>query len=204
MSDIDDIQKRFKGAHPNCTREMREIVMTLLAELGELSDKELLKSCVIVRPATDLPGIWVAHFTDFNCITQGTSRAEAVVSLLDAARIMLKHSIPSSVCDMTEVVGLSAPSDGICGIPARSLPPCDMEWGHDGDLHGSAGDGFYARDYDDEHHRRQDGTQVRKATPLPMYVAAPGKPAKAKPCAVCGAAERATKATGCDYLEGGE
>jgi hypothetical protein len=52
--------------------------------------------------------------------------------------------------------------------------------------------------------KRKDGTQVRKATPLPMYVAAPGKPAKAKPCAVCGAAERATKATGCDYLEGGE
>lgn len=50
----------------------------------------------------------------------------------------------------------------------------------------------------------KDGTRVRKATPLPMYVANPGKPAKARPCAVCGAAERATKATGCDYLEGGE
>ena len=42
-----------------------------------------------------------------------------------------------------------------CGVPARSLPPCDLEWGHDGDLHGSAGDGFYARDYDEEHHWRQ-------------------------------------------------
>lgn len=49
--------------------------------------------------------------------------------------------------------------------------------------------------------KKKDGTRVRKATPLPMYVAASGKPTKAKPCAVCGAAERATKATGCDYLE---
>jgi hypothetical protein len=51
--------------------------------------------------------------------------------------------------------------------------------------------------------KRKDGTRVRKATPLPMYVAAPGKPSKPKPCGVCGAAERATKATGCDYLEEG-
>ena len=47
------------------------------------------------------------------------------------------------------------PKPKLCGIPARSLPPCDLEWGHEGDLHGSAGDGFYARDHDDEHHRRQ-------------------------------------------------
>jgi hypothetical protein len=42
-----------------------------------------------------------------------------------------------------------------CGIPARTLPPCDEEWGHDGDMHGNAGDGFYAHEYDAEHHRRQ-------------------------------------------------
>ena len=30
-----------------------------------------------------------------------------------------------------------------------------MVWGHEGDMHGNAGDGFYARDYDIEHHRRQ-------------------------------------------------
>lgn len=47
----------------------------------------------------------------------------------------------------------------------------------------------------------KDGTRVRKATPLPMYVAAPGKPKPPPPCTVCGAGERATKATGCDYLE---
>lgn len=42
-----------------------------------------------------------------------------------------------------------------CGIPARTLPSCDEEWGHDGDMHGNAGDGFYAHEYDAEHHRRQ-------------------------------------------------
>jgi len=48
----------------------------------------------------------------------------------------------------------------VCGIPACTLPPCDDEWGHDGDLHSNAGDGFYARDYDEEHHRRQAERQL--------------------------------------------
>lgn len=69
-----------------------------------LSDEELLKAYVVVRPSEDVPGIWVAYFTDFNCITQGRSRTEAIVSLLDAARMMLKHVIPASVCDMEEVI----------------------------------------------------------------------------------------------------
>jgi len=43
-----------------------------------------------------------------------------------------------------------------CGIPARTLPPCDLEWGHDGDLHANAGDGFYAREYASKHRARQE------------------------------------------------
>ena len=42
-----------------------------------------------------------------------------------------------------------------CDIPARTLPPCDLPWGHDGDMHANGGDGFYAVEYDDEHRRRQ-------------------------------------------------
>lgn len=42
-----------------------------------------------------------------------------------------------------------------CEIPARTLPPCDLEWGHPGDMHSNAGDGFYARNYETEHRRRQ-------------------------------------------------
>lgn len=42
-----------------------------------------------------------------------------------------------------------------CEIPARTLPPCDLEWGHDGDMHGNGGDGFYAEWCIDEHRRRQ-------------------------------------------------
>ena len=42
-----------------------------------------------------------------------------------------------------------------CDIPARTLPPCDLEWGHAGDMHANAGDGFYAREHEEEHRRRQ-------------------------------------------------
>lgn len=53
-----------------------------------------------------------------------------------------------------------------CGIPARTLPPCDLEWGHDGDMHANAGDGFYARDFDEEHARRQhERRETRGGTP---------------------------------------
>lgn len=47
-----------------------------------------------------------------------------------------------------------------CGIPAKTLPPCDLEWGHAGDQHANSSDGFYARDYDAEHRARQ---QLRAA-----------------------------------------
>ncbi len=47
----------------------------------------------------------------------------------------------------------------LCRIPASGgmigFAPCDLEWGHDGDMHANAGDGYYARDYDKEHHQRQ-------------------------------------------------
>jgi hypothetical protein len=49
-----------------------------------------------------------------------------------------------------------------CGIPARRLPPCDLEWGHDGDMHVNEGDGFYAREYLGEHHRRQSVVRKRR------------------------------------------
>ncbi len=42
-----------------------------------------------------------------------------------------------------------------CKIPARTLGPCDLEWGHDGEMHASEGDGFYNRDYEEEHKQRQ-------------------------------------------------
>lgn len=42
-----------------------------------------------------------------------------------------------------------------CDIPARTLPPCDLPWGHDDRMHANAGDGFYARDFEAEHVIRQ-------------------------------------------------
>lgn len=43
-------------------------------------------------------------------------------------------------------------------------------------------------------------SRKKRGTPLPVYVARPYK-RRPMPCKVCGAAERATKAAGCDYLE---
>lgn len=42
-------------------------------------------------------------------------------------------------------------------------------------------------------------SKTQTGTPLPVYVSRPYK-AKVVPCTVCGAANRATKSTGCDYL----
>jgi len=48
--------------------------------------------------------------------------------------------------------------------------------------------------------KRPDGTKDHRAKLLPMFVQGIYKP-KTIPCGVCGAAQRATKATGCGYLE---
>ena len=53
-----------------------------------------------------------------------------------------------------------------CGIPANGgmigYAKCDHEWGHDGLMHANAGDGFYSRDTEAEHKRRQ---KARRAAP---------------------------------------
>lgn len=49
--------------------------------------------------------------------------------------------------------------------------------------------------------KRADGTKDYRPKPLPLYVAERGRPKPPPPCKVCGASERATKATGCTYLE---
>lgn len=67
------------------------------------SDATLAEVGVVVRSAPDIPGTWVAHFTDFNCVTQGTSRLDAVAMLLDSARLMLCHLSPEGVCDVAAV-----------------------------------------------------------------------------------------------------
>lgn len=43
-------------------------------------------------------------------------------------------------------------------------------------------------------------SRTQTGTPLPVYVSRPYRP-RPKPCKVCGSLQRATKATGCDYLE---
>lgn len=48
--------------------------------------------------------------------------------------------------------------------------------------------------------RLPDGSKTYRATPLPVYVAGAARAKRPQPCKVCGATERATKATGCTYL----
>lgn len=51
--------------------------------------------------------------------------------------------------------------------------------------------------------KHADGSKTYKPTMLPVYVAGKGRESKPIPCGVCGASERATKSTGCGYLEDG-
>jgi hypothetical protein len=46
-----------------------------------------------------------------------------------------------------------------CGIKAAGgmigHAECDLDWGHEGDVHYNGADGFYSRQNDELHHRRQ-------------------------------------------------
>lgn len=44
-------------------------------------------------------------------------------------------------------------------------------------------------------------SRTQTGTPLAVYVSRPSRPRKAVPCTVCGAPDRATKATACGYLD---
>ena len=46
-------------------------------------------------------------------------------------------------------------TDRLFGIPSYNVGACELPWGHDGDMHANAGDGFYARDFLAEHRTRQ-------------------------------------------------
>jgi len=56
----------------------------------------------------------------------------------------------------------------LCGIRAAGgmigCVPCTLEWGHEGDMHANAGDGYYARGRNVAMHRRRQriAASVRK------------------------------------------
>lgn len=56
-----------------------------------------------------------------------------------------------------------------CGIQAAGgmigYAACELDWGHDGDVHDNAGDGFYSRQNDAEHHRRQRSKRGKRSGP---------------------------------------
>ena len=43
-----------------------------------------------------------------------------------------------------------------CRIPARTLPPCDLPWGHANRRHANGGNSFFAAEFDEEHEVRQE------------------------------------------------
>lgn len=43
----------------------------------------------------------------------------------------------------------------MCLIPSGCVGACELERGHEGDMHSNGGDGFYSREWDDEHKYRQ-------------------------------------------------
>lgn len=75
--------------------------------------------------------------------------------LLAKARTKVADFVDGIVTKVEQVEQVEQEKPPRCGIPAGTLPPCDLEWGHEGDRHSHAGDGFYARDYDYKHHERQ-------------------------------------------------
>jgi hypothetical protein len=58
---------------------------------GDFSDDALREAHVEVYPARNVPGVWVSRFTTYDLSSLGSSRTGAVVSLIDAARMMLEH-----------------------------------------------------------------------------------------------------------------
>jgi len=56
-----------------------------------------------------------------------------------------------------------------CDLPARTLPPCDLEWGHQGRMHSNRGVGFYVDDdLQTEHVRRQaERAKTEQTDPQP-------------------------------------
>jgi 8-oxo-dGTP pyrophosphatase MutT (NUDIX family) len=56
-----------------------------------------------------------------------------------------------------------------------TLPPCDLEWGHDGDMHGNGGDGFYAEQHLEEHHRRQAERKKTKHSAIALVQRSDGR-----------------------------
>ena len=79
-----------------------------------------------------------------------------------------------------------------CNIPSATLPPCDLEWGHDGDQHSNDGDGFLARAYDDDHHLRQQMVRAHpfgsKAAEIPatlVFTPQPNTDGERLTCVIC-------------------
>jgi hypothetical protein len=147
------------------TKVLQTSARFLLGSMGLVDDNGRVAKVVSAFEAIEGGAEMVTLET---CRALVASHAKAVRSMVSAhaegdeilestARYL--DRLAASIGDMALVKvksRLSEVKSARCGIPALTLPPCDLEWGHGGDQHANAGDGFFARDHDREHHARQN------------------------------------------------
>ena len=56
---------------------------------------DLYTAWVLIQPADDLPGVWVAHALDFDVVSQGDSVEHAMQMIAEAVSIVLEEDIES-------------------------------------------------------------------------------------------------------------
>lgn len=89
------LNERIVGLTDEYESLRRELINTVLSD----AVLEHFGAAVHFDPVVNM---WVSRFLDFNCVTQGRSRVDAILMLLDAARLMLRHLQPESACDTSE------------------------------------------------------------------------------------------------------
>ena len=62
------------------------------------SAEGIYSAWVLVHPAEDLPGTWVAHALDFDVISQGESAKHAMMMIVEAVGMVLEEDIADG-CD---------------------------------------------------------------------------------------------------------
>ena len=47
---------------------------------------------LIIEPAPDVPGVWLAHYQELNVLSEGENPTEAAISVLEAAKIVMEDA----------------------------------------------------------------------------------------------------------------
>jgi predicted RNase H-like HicB family nuclease len=66
-------------------------------DVARIEDTLVLTGWVMVEPAEDIPGLWVAHCLDLDVISQGDSPSEAVESVREAMEMTVLDDLNSGL-----------------------------------------------------------------------------------------------------------